>query len=569
MKDTIVGNRSLDRFDVLIIGSGPTGAAIASILCAHGKKVLILEAGANYYQGLDDPSPGKPTSFFSNDEVKFIARGLVVPDAMAMPRTYRKSELDGKRLRVGDINQMPQTVGGGSVHADMKYPRFAPVDFQLGTLLGKIPGASFADWPVSYADLEPFYTYVEYAVGVQGKDGADPFGPPRSKPYPMAPGVAPYSGLLLAEGAKKIGYTAFPAPTAINSRPRDGRPACRECGFCGGFGCPINAKATSAVVTLRKALLSGNCQLWSETRAVKLVRKSGQSTVSGVEALLPDGSRRTFTADRYVLACNAIEDARLLLLSEPGGLGNSSGLVGRNLMFHTLLTAFSFFEERIHPYRGRGSAYFITDFRGVPGDPKRPLGGVIEVGGGILPIDEGVQISQMVGGAGPRLKAMLRQGVAREHSLAMTLFCEDAPQLSNRLDLDLEVRDINGLPVSRITYQPHAFEQTAADYYGPKMLDILMASGAKYAALQPMETPSQSRHLHGTLRFGKDPTQSVCRPDGRLHDIDNLYACGGALFPTSSGYNPTLTMAALAMRIGGEMIFPGSPEKALPPLPMG
>jgi len=566
MNETILGNKSLDRFDALVIGSGPAGSTVASILCAHGKKVLILEAGPNYFDGLDDPRPDRPLPRFSNDEIK-MGRSFIYPGPHIFPRTFRRDDSDGDRLGIGSYEVMPQTVGGGSTHSDLKFPRFTPVDFELGSRLGAVPGASFADWPISYDALEPFYTYVEWSAGVQGLQGADPYEPRRSKPYPMPPGVPEYSALLIAEGARKLGYTAFPAPTCINSRPYNGRPACRDCGMCGGFGCPINAKGSSAVGALRKALLSGNCQLWPNTRVLRLLPKSGASEIDGVDAILADGSPHKFTADRYVLACNAIEDARLVLLSAPDGLGNSTRLVGRNLTMHAHAVVFGIFDERVHCHRSRSATHFMTDFRGVPNDPNRPLGGIVEVGGSGLPIVEAsLYVNAVRVPVGARLKAMMRQGVGRDRGLPMSFFHEDAPQYGNRVDLDPAVRDLNGQPVARLTYRPHAFEKSAAAFYTPKMLDIMMAAGAKYAAILPSSDaePPPTLHLHGTLRFGTDAKQSVCQADGRFHEVGNLYACGGALFPTSSGYSPTLTIAALAARVACEMISPGSPERALP-----
>ncbi len=403
---------------------------------------------------------------------------------------------------------------------------------------------------------------------MQGQAGLDPIEPPRSKPYPMAPGPPAYSALLIAEGARKLGYTAFSTPAAVNSRPYGGRPACRECTMCGGYGCPIGAKGSSSVTTLRQALLTGNCQLWPETRALRLNVDSGKAEVSGVDAILPDGTTRTFTADSYILAANAIESARLVLLSAPGGIGNSRDLVGRNFTLHSHLTAYAIFNERVHTYRGRSSTYCITDFRGVAGDPTRPLGGIVEIGGSTAPINEALTYStELRAGVGDLLKAMMRQGVGRDRGVALSLYTEDAPQLTNRVDLDPQIKDYNGQPVARLTYSSHAFELHAKEVYGPKMLDIAMASGAKYAALLPEGPLPGTLHLHGTLRFGNDPQTSVCRPDGRFHEVGNLYASGGALFPTSSGFNPTLTMIALGLRVAGEMVSPGAPEKGLPPLP--
>lgn len=239
--------------------------------------------------------------------------------------------------------------------------------------------------------------------------------------------------------------------------------------------------------------------------------------------------------------------------------------MGRNLTLHTYLTAIGIFDERLHEYRGRGSTHAITDFRGRPGDPNRPLGGVVEIGGSGTPIQEGLTyVGSLQVKPGARLKAMLRQGVGRDRAMYMSFFGEDAPQATNRVELDPRVRDLDGVPAARITYSPHAFELGALNFYGPKMLDIMGAAGARYAALAPAGDYPNTAHLMGTLRFGADPRASVCDASGRLHDVGNLYAGDGSLFPTSSGFNPTLTVVALAYRVAAEMIYPGSPERAIP-----
>jgi gluconate 2-dehydrogenase alpha chain len=563
----VLGNTAIAKFDVLVIGSGAGGGSVAHILCKQGLKVLVLEAGANHFDGLDDPTQ-QPASRFSNDEIKHGPRNFVTPHTNVEPRTFRASESDGDRTIVGDVQNLPKTVGGGTTHADLKMPRFRPTDLQLGTLLGAVSGASFADWPVQYDALELFYTYVEKTIGIQGIAGADPFEGPRSQPLPMPPGVPMYVAQKFGAAITKLGYHPFPYPTAVNSQPYDGRPACVDCGFCSGFGCPSNAKGSSAVTMLRKALLTGNCLLLSETRAAKLLMNGAKDTVVGVDAIGPDGTHTTYTADRYVLAASPIEDARLLFLSDPAGVGNSSGMVGRCLMFHFQTNCVGIFEERLHGHRGRTVTHGFSDFRGVPGDSTKPLAGIVEISGSEGPYSEAqyyASILRLLGGSwdGARFKSLMRQSPGRDRVIALALQAEDAPQLTNRVDLDPAVKDLDGLPVARVTYQNHAFELSARDFYAPKLLDALGAAGAKWAILAPADKISGSAHIMGTLRMGNDPRASVCDATGRFHDVGNLYAADGCLFPTSSGFNPTHTIMALATRVAGGMVFAGSPEKAL------
>ncbi|MFT3711880.1 MAG: GMC family oxidoreductase [Archangium sp.] len=556
-----VGNTSLARFDALIIGSGAGGSAVAAALTAAGQKVLVLECGPNRFLGLDDPNG--VTSLFANDELQ-ASRPFAFTDASVDPRTWRTKESDGVRTYTGDVNSLPKIVGGGAVYADLKTPRFLPTDFRLGSLIGaSMPDASWADWPVDYDRLEPFYAFIENRIGVQGLANSNPLEGPRSTPYPMAPGVPMFVGLKVSEAARSLGLNPHPYPGAVNSRPYDGRPACSDCGFCTGFGCPTNAKGTPPVTLLRRALLSGNCLLLPERKVTRL--QSSNGSITGVVTIGPEGERETFTADRYVLAASAIESARLCLVSDD--LGNSSGQVGRNLMFHHQTNALGIFEEITHADRGRTITHGWTDFRGVPNDPMRPLGGIVEISGGPQPIAEAAYYRQVLelfrGFSGKTYQRLLQQSPGRRHMVALAMQGEDAPQASNRVDLDPDVKDLDGIPAPRITYSPHGFETSASDFYRPKLLDVLMAAGAKWAIPQPAAELPESAHVHGTLRSGLDARTSVTRADGRFHDVTNLWCADGSLFPTSSGFNPTLTIMALATFVAGSMLDEQAPERVL------
>lgn len=559
----ILGDDSLTQFDAIIIGSGAGGSTVARTLARAGHKVLILEAGDNHFPGLDDPAGlGPPT--FSNDEVKLSARSLIAQDALIEPRSFRPTIDDGDRTLVGDANGLPRTVGGAAVHADMKYPRFRETDFQLGTLLGAVPDASFADWPVDYATLERFYVEIEHAVGVQGAEGGagDPFAPAKSKPYPMPPGLPMYANTILADAARRLGYHPFPYPTAVASRPYRGRPACIDCGFCSGYGCPTHAKSSPAVTLLRDALLTGNVQLRFNTAVMKLIPNATRTQIDAVEVVDPAGAMQRISADRYVLAASAAESARLLLLSDTT-LGNSSGLVGRNLMFHFQTQVIGILQDRVHGHRGRSVTMGMSDFRGTPGSPNAPLGGIIEYATSSDLIGEAKNYALQLGKTGDALRKLMVQSPLRDKLLALIMQAEDAPQPTNRVDLDPALKDVYGRPALRVTYKNHAWELATRDYYVPKMLAIQENAGAQFGIVAPIDTPSQSRHVMGTMRMGNNPTTSVCDRTGKLHDVGNLWCADGGLFPTSSGFNPTLTLQALALWVGANIVSSADPTAIL------
>ncbi len=590
--DAVLGNRALDRFDVCIIGSGAGGATAAHVLTAAGKNVLVLEAGHNPFPGLDDPRR-QPTPLHSNDEVKYAIRGWIQQQGELEPRTWRQDAAATAQVRAS-VNTLPKTVGGAFTHADCKTPRFNVVDFRLKSavdeLLAATPGlavpgfgadagsANFADWPFSYAELEPYYAEAERLYGVQGDPTDNPFASWRSTPYPMPPGVAMYLGVVLSRGARATTFQGAPLsphtfPGAIASRPTDdGRPACVDCGLCSGFGCPSNSKGSPAVTTLRRALLSDRCQLRHDAQVVRLVHTG--SHVTAVEYVDGAGNRQTATADAFILAASPIESARLCLLSDD--LGNSSGQVGRNLMFHLQTNVNGFLPERVHGQRGRAVTHGLSDFRGVePGgerirvvrDASGPhvyLGGICEFSASQgLPITEdgAVYAIDLPAGIGRRfgigLKNALRDGALGQHLLGLLMQAEDAPQLGNRVDLDPTVRDVFGQPVPRVTYHHHPFETDARFFYIPVMREVVRNAGATRPFVNPCDAvfgdPPSSSHVMGTLRMGTDAAVSVVNASGRFHDVDNLYATDGSVFPTSSGYNPTLTIFATALKIAHGM----------------
>jgi gluconate 2-dehydrogenase alpha chain len=550
--------------DAIIIGSGPGGATVADVLTAAGWSVIVLEKGRNHLVDLEPPYA--PMRHFANDEIALTRRHLLGPDPLLEPRTYRRAEDDGDRLLTGEVNNLPSTVGGGGVHADAKLPRFRAEDFHLRSARGPIDHASVEDWPVQYDDLEADYAAVEQAFGVAGDAGANPFAAWRSTPYPMPPGDDMPMAVVSSAAAERAGLHPYRAPTGANSVVYDGRPACADCGFCGGYGCPIHAKG-DPIASLQRALRTGRCEIRPESCATELVLDATGRRATGVRYLdltgYPDAPVRELHASQaVVLAAGAFETPRLLLRNGLGG-----DLVGRFLTYHFQTFTVGIFPQATGGERGRSVTHLHDDLmidtpamRAAAKAADLPWlrGGVVEHGAGPGPIDEA---STYPTGAG-HLHAMADSAL-RRRLWVFTVQGEDLPQAANRIDLDPTVRDAWGLPAGRVTYAPHRHELAASAYAAPLHEAVMLDAGAEaafsatsppqddldlHATSSPLGVAPASRHVMGTARMGRDRATSVVSPEQRLWDVDNVLVCDSSVFVTAAGYNPTLTLAALAHR---------------------
>jgi choline dehydrogenase-like flavoprotein len=528
----------------------------AKVLAEGGLKVLLLEKGDNLFVGLDRPE-GIVRNHLGNDELKFVHRDLIDQDPRIEPRTFRRSEAD-KTVFMGKVNSIGTTVGGGTIHYDGNSPRVQQKDLRVKTIYGPLDGTSVEDWPLSYDDLEPYYDEVEKAIGVQGEAGVNPFEEPRSSPYPMPPGYPKYHSELLGHAARSLGYHPYPTPIAINSVAYRGRPACSNCGFCGNHGCAINAKGSTAVTAIRDALLTGNCELRPSCFVYRLKTNESGTVVESVEYIGPGGETVSQAGGLFILAGNAIESARLCLLSSDErsdehqtGLGNRSGLVGRNLMFHPTRSIFGIFPQRMHIHRGRVGTQGMDDFLQPPNPDDLDKvfgGGIVEFGAQLHPIMEAKNLVLI----GENHKKYMRASLVRDHLAVITYIGEDPPVPTNQVDLDPNVRDVYGFRVARITYQTPAHSVRAEGRFVPKLERILWEAGAMFVLAVPEALWSggipQTKHIMGTLRMGTDPDQSVTDRYGKFHDLENLYCADGGVYVTSTGYNPTVTIQALACR---------------------
>ena len=317
--------RPSEEVDFVIVGSGAAGGILAKELAGHGFKVVVLEQG-----------PYLTEKDFVHDEIKVLQEDLLTNHPKLQPTTFRRTPEDkAKQQRALVYGRL---VGGTSVHFTANFWRLHEIDFIERSKVGAIPGANLVDWPITYGDLEPYYTKVEWEIGVSGLAGASPFDPPRSKPYPMPPLPVKSSGVIFERAARQLGWNPFPAPMAILSQTYAGRSACVNCGFCLAFGCEVGAKSSSLATAVRMAEKTGHCEIRPNSY-VHRIETNDRGFATG--ATYFDAQRNAvLQRARAVIVCaNGAETPRLLLLSAnkqfPDGLANSSGLVGKNLMLNS------------------------------------------------------------------------------------------------------------------------------------------------------------------------------------------------------------------------------------------
>lgn len=556
--------------EAIVVGSGAAGSVVAWELARRGWSVTVLERGRHMRDGLGKRPSAELGTRYGSDEIKSL-RHFGFPDPMLEPYTARTQEDAGKgvdRTGTGAFGQLGAAVGGTTLHYNAKFPRFWKQDFKTLSTLGPVDGAQVADWPIDYADLEPHYDAVETRVGVSGDRDAMPLRTlqqsPRRRGFPMAPNPVSYAGSLLREAADRVGYTAYPQPAAVNSQEYAGRPACTSCGLCSGFGCAINARGDAITAFLNPAVRTGRVRVIARAFAYRVDTTRDGRRARGVRYVDERGRRRRLTADVVVLAGSPVNTARLLLMSaggaHPDGLGNRSGQVGRNMMFHNFTLAAALYTRDLHPLRAQSNPLQVDDLMGpFTGAEVRALGlpwikgGLVQVGGGVPPMTEAFMYAAYLGYGAPHKLAM-RAGLLHRSVAGSQLVHEDLPQATNRVDLDPSVRDHHGFPAARITYSPHAHERAAAVLLGARLEAMHAAApGATGAAIIPYPLinagATSTAHLAGTARMGTDPETTVCAPSGELHEVDGVFVADASTFPTFPGFNPTNTIMANARRI--------------------
>jgi choline dehydrogenase-like flavoprotein len=542
-----------DPVDVVVVGSGAGGAPVAYELASAGLRVVVLEKGRRYKD-----------EEFDHDEIRMCRRTFFTPSLTDEPHTLRTDK--GARAARSTAGWVSSIVGGGTVHMAGYFHRLHPVDFKLRSTLGNVPNSTLVDWPISYADLEPFYTRVEQEIGVSGVWRAHPFEEPRTADYPLPPLTENAFAQRIDQAATKLGYHPFPTPRAIVSRAYRGRQPCMFCALCTSYGCEIGAKSSTLASVLPAAEATGHCEVRPTCMASE-IPVDDEGRVTGVVYRTAEGETTFQPARCVVVACTAIESARLLLLSRsarfPSGLGNGNGLVGKNLLFSGETKGQAMFKragrEKDAPWLFDTAPFVqrsMQDFyyRDKPSDGVRKGGTILFA----LEHPNAILKAERIAGTGnaarwgTRLKQALREEAKDARTLTFETFGEGLPNAGTYVDLDPEVVDRWKLPVARITVERNPLDIAANRMLaarGKEMLDALEPDSSHV-----IQDDGQDMVLQGgTCRFGKDPATSVLDVDCRAHTVANLYVSDSSFMPTFGGVPPTLTIMANAFRVGAAL----------------
>jgi choline dehydrogenase-like flavoprotein len=533
--------------DFVVIGAGAAGGVMAKELSSAGFQVVVLEQGP-YLREKD---------FQRQDELNNRLDGspLLINDHKLQPNTFRATAQD-KAVLASSVTY-GRCVGGGTVHFTGTMSRFHESDFRERSILGPVSGTGLEDWPITYAELEPYYTKVEWEIGVSGLGGASPFESPRSRPYPLPPMPIKSSGVLMEMAAKKLGWHAAPVPVAILSQPYRGRNACIHCGLCSGFACENGAKSSTLVSVIPEAEQTGRCEVRTGCY-VREIAVNQRGRVTGA-VYFDVRKREVFQRAKAVVLCaNGAESPRLLLLSKsklfPDGLANSSGLVGKYLNFGAGASARGVFERPLNDYKGHHQSRLIEDF--YDSDPKRGFygGGRLDARWGFDgPISFALQsLPPGVPRWGAGFKKFCKESFTR--TMTVQAFCASLSLETNTITLDPELKDAWGLPAMRVTYSEHPDTLKNRQFFAERALELLHAAGAVQAWAAPVAPSRGGSHLHGTCRMGTNPKTSVVDKFHRAHDVPNLFIVDGSSFVTIGRNHPTCTIQALAYRAADNLI---------------
>ena len=550
-------------FDVCIIGSGAGAGPVAYTLAQAGFSVVILEKG----KWLSEKD-------YFKDERSCCLRNSYTPDQRDEPHVVEQEDDDGQwhsqnTYRSGWNFWNGNVVGGSSNFMSGFFHRLKPVDFKLRSSFGAIEGANVVDWPISYDELEPYYTKVEHIVGVSGKAIKHPHAEPRStKDFPYPPTAEHPVSAMIDKASNELGYHAIPTPRAVLPYAALNRNGCSYSGYCGAYGCATGAKGSSRAALLDQAVATGHCQIRAESMVNK-INTNTKGKITSVEYIDNQNKIHHVNAKIYVVACQAIETARLLLNStgakHENGLANKNGQVGKNLLFagggagsgRLVYAAFDNKQAKsLHQFgpfvnRALQDWYVIND----------PDFGAPQKGGTIdfvhLHPNPVVRASRQIRGSngllwGSDLKRKLESHFTDGHYLKIEAFCDWMPNDNCHVSLDKTTKDKWNNPVAKIKVGMHGRNLQVGWYLASKGAEVLKQMGAENVVSFASAYPPTNL-IAGGCRFGVDPATSVLDPDCRSHEIENLFVTDGSFMPTGGSVPYTWTIYANSFRVADKI----------------
>jgi len=551
------------KYDICIVGSGAGAGPIAYTLAKAGYQVVVLEKG-----------PWFKTKDFTKDEITAVRRSVYTPNLKDEPQVL-ETKNDGQweaksNYETGNDFWNGSLVGGSSNFMSGYFHRMKEGDFRLLSKYGAIKNANIVDWPISYDELEPYYTKVEKIVGVSGKVVNHSFQEKRStEDYPYPPLQENIISQWIDKAAKEIDYQVIPIPRAILSQPEKERNACVYSNYCGSYGCASDAKGSSRAALLNKALQTGNLTILANSKVYHL-ETDGKATITKAHYYDLEKNKKEINAQIFVVAAQAIETSRLLLMSKnedfPNGLANNNGQVGKNLIFSAGGTGSGqFLYENLNETE-------IQDLKQPGVFVNRTLHQWYEINDKSLGKIKGGTIDFLFEHAnatskairqkwddngnlvfGPALKEKLKDYFTKQRKLKFEIFADWLPTNDCFVTLDPNIKDKWGDPVARIRLGYHPHDLKVGDFLAEKAKNLLRQMGAKNIS-SSISGGAPSNLVVGGCRFGNDAKSNVLDKNCKAHEVSNLYISDGSFIPTGGSVTYTWTIYANSFRVADKLL---------------